>query len=169
LRKFRICLLCDSLSLGGAETHVVTLANRLAKDGHDVTLISGGGPLVNTLTGVKHILLPLNNKRKILSLLLHLHRLFKKGRFDVIHAHTRFSAFLCRPIVRARLVTTAHWIFDTRFPKGNLTTWGEQTLAVSNDIAEYLIKNYKLPPERISVTVNGISEAVTNPSGPASS
>ena len=38
-------MLCDRLSLGGVETHVVTLANCLAREGHEVTVISGGGAL----------------------------------------------------------------------------------------------------------------------------
>ena len=57
-------MLCDRLSLGGVETHVITLANRLAAEGHDVTVISGGGALVASLAGVRHIRLPLYDKKR---------------------------------------------------------------------------------------------------------
>ena len=53
-------------------------------------------------------------------------------------------------------VTTAHWIFDTRFGLKYLTDWGQKALAVSEDIKEYLMKNYKMPEKDITVTVNGI-------------
>ena len=149
-------MLCDRLSLGGVETHVITLANRLAAEGHDVTVISGGGALVASLAGVRHIRLPLYDKKRYFYLSLRLRSLFKKERFDVVHAHTRFSAFLSRPFVKGRLVTTAHWVFETRFPKGTFTTWGDEVLAVSEDIATYLEKNYSVKRDRISVTVNGI-------------
>ncbi len=156
MQKFRICMLCDRLDLGGVETHVVTLANALAAGGHEITLISGGGRMCASLVGVKHITLPLFKKRSFFWLFFTLWRLFRRKRFDVIHAHTRFSAFLCRFIAKARLVTTAHWVFDTRFPRGLLTHWGEATLAVSPDIEEYLRRSYRLSWEQIYLTVNGI-------------
>ena len=53
-------------------------------------------------------------------------------------------------------VTTAHWVFDTRGMLRYLTDWGERTMAVSEDIKAYLIREYKLPPEHIFVTINGI-------------
>lgn len=156
MKKIRICMLTDRLDLGGAETHIVTLANHLSKKGHEVTVISGGGRLVSSLFGVRHVTLPLYRKRSFLSLYFTLWRFLKREGFDVIHAHTRFSAFLCRGIARERLVTTAHWVFDTAFPKKQLSVWGRYTLAVSPDISAYLQENYKLPAERILVTVNGI-------------
>ena len=149
-------MLTDRLDLGGAETHIVTLANHLSKKGHEVTVISGGGRLVSALFGVRHVTLPLYRKRSFLSLYFTLWRFLKREGFDVIHAHTRFSAFLCRGIARERLVTTAHWVFDTAFPKKQLSVWGRYTLAVSPDISAYLQENYKLSAERILVTVNGI-------------
>jgi glycosyltransferase involved in cell wall biosynthesis len=37
-----------------------------------------------------------------------------------------------------------------------MTNWGEGTIAVSEDIKEYLMKNYNVPEDQIIVTVNGI-------------
>lgn len=149
-------MLCDALGLGGVETHVTTLANALAKAGHEVTVVSGGGALTDALCGVRHVTLPMRKGWRLPLLFFRLWRLLRKERFDVIHAHTRLTAFLCRPLARGRLVTTAHWVFDTAFPKGLLTTWGNETLAVSRDIADYLQSAYRLKEERIHITVNGI-------------
>ena len=163
MQKYRICMLCDRLDLGGVETHVVTLANALAKRGHSVTLLSGGGRLCESLVGVKHITLPLYRKRSFLFLLFTLWRLLRREHFDIIHAHTRYTAFLCRPLAGKRLVTTAHWVFDTRFPLGVLSHWGKATLAVSPDIEEYLVRCYRLPRARIFQTVNGIDTVEFSP------
>ncbi|MBE6655268.1 MAG: glycosyltransferase [Ruminococcaceae bacterium] len=156
MKKLRICMVCDSLDLGGAETHVVTLAVRLAEMGHEVTVVSGGGRLVHTLLGVKHIVLPRFRKRALPRLFFSLSRIFRKGKYDVIHAHTRLSAFLCRLLAKKRLVVTAHWVFDASFPKKQLTAWGNETLAVSPDISDYLTDIYGCKKEHITVTVNGI-------------
>ena len=37
-----------------------------------------------------------------------------------------------------------------------IANWGERTVAVSDDIKTYLIENYGVPAEQISVTINGI-------------
>lgn len=149
-------MVTEGLDIGGAETHVVTLANRLAALGHEVVVLSGGGRLADTLVGVTHHRLPRFRKSSVLRLFFSLFRFFQREKFDVIHAHTRFAAFLCRPLVRGRLVTTAHWVFDTAFPKKQLSVWGDGTLAVSPDIADYLSECYRLKREEITLTVNGI-------------
>lgn len=149
-------MITDSLDLGGAETHVTSLSGKLAAMGHEVTVISGGGRLVHTLSSVRHITLPYFKKRFLPYLFFKLWRFFRKNKFDVIHAHTRLSAFLCHPFAKGRLAVTAHWVFDSRFPKKQFTYWGNQTLAVSRDIAEYLKDVYGCKEQRITVTVNGI-------------
>lgn len=149
-------MLADRLDLGGAETHIVTLANRLVKMGHAVTVVSGNGRLSGALVGAKHVSLPLFKKSAFLYSFFALWRLFRKEKFDVIHAHTRFTAFLCAGLARKRLVCTAHWVFNADFPKKQLTVWGKKTLAVSPDIADYLKETYGCKHEDITVTVNGI-------------
>ena len=44
-----------------------------------------------------------------------------------------------------------------------MTNWGERTVAVSEDIRAYLIREYRLPPEHISVTINGIDTEKFSP------
>ena len=53
-------------------------------------------------------------------------------------------------------VTTAHWTFKVTPLFKLMTNWGENVVAVSDDIKEYLIKNYDVNSENIFVTVNGI-------------
>ena len=46
--------------------------------------------------------------------------------------------------------------YSTRFGLKFFSNWGDYTLAVSEDIKQYLIRNYKLEPERILVSINGV-------------
>ena len=121
-----------------------------------MTVISGGGRLARALLNVRHISLPYFKKRFLPYLFLRLFFIVRREKFDVIHAHTRLSAFVLRPLARRRLAVTAHWVFDARFPKRELTAWGEETLAVSTDIAEYLQSVYGCKKQRITLTCNGI-------------
>ena len=162
--RYKICMLCDSFDIGGAETHVLTLANALSDAGHKLTLVTGGGAYTASLKkDIKVILLPLSRKSHFLGNLFRLRRLLRRGRFDVIHAHTRMAALYCRMLCPRRTVVTAHWVFATSFPKKQLSFWGKETLAVSPDIKDYLRHHYSLPDDRIRVTVNGIDQAVFAP------
>ena len=151
-----ICLITSSFDIGGAETHILTLAEALSRMGHRVTVVSGGGAYAGRAgDAFRHITIPLMRKRSMLRALRALSLLFKRESFDVIHVHTRYTAFLCR-LLGVRFVSTAHWVFSLRFPLKQLSFWGERCLAVSEDIASYLEAGYRFPRERITVTVNGI-------------
>ncbi len=152
----KILMLSSSLGIGGAETHVLELSLALCRNGHSVTVISGGGEYEKMLRGIPHIYAPLDKKRGILKSARIIGRELGHG-YDVIHAHSRISAIAAK-IARKNtpLVTTAHWVFRATFPYNFLSEWGEKTLSVSNDIKRYLIDKYNVYPDSITVTVNGI-------------
>jgi glycosyltransferase involved in cell wall biosynthesis len=58
-------------------------------------------------------------------------------------------------------------VFSTKFPYKILSDWGEKSLAVSEDIKAYLMRNYNVPAANIFVTVNGVDTDTfaPNPSG----
>ncbi len=151
------------MGIGGAETHVFTLLKELKKRGLDLTLLCAGGEYADMLArlGVRCALAPLN-KRDPISI-LRSRRILKNEiqKSDIVHCHTRFSAFLARSARgRAKLpkiVVTAHLNFPL-FPFGKLAFYGEGTLAVSEDIREYLIKNYRFKKEDVTLTRNCISD-----------
>ena len=60
-----IVILTMGLDIGGAETHIVELADALRKQGNKVTIFSNGGAFTEQLEslGVDHITSPMNNKR----------------------------------------------------------------------------------------------------------
>lgn len=159
----KILMATMGMDIGGAETHIVELSKQLKSQGHDVIIVSNGGVYVPEITavGIRHYQAPLNRRnveqmRKARAILKDV---LKQERPDIVHAHARIPAFLCGGLCRRMgipFVTTAHWVFDTRGMLRYLTDWGERTMAVSEDIKAYLIREYKLPPEHIFVTINGI-------------
>ena len=55
-----IAMLCMSLNIGGAETHIFELSKQLRKEGNTVTVFSNGGVYEEALTktGVRHVSAP---------------------------------------------------------------------------------------------------------------
>lgn len=159
----RVLMATMQLDIGGAETHIVELSKALAKRGVEVFVASNGGAYVKELedAGIKHFDVTLHNKAvsSLWSAYKKLERIILDYKIDVVHAHARIPGFLCGLLHRKykfRFVTTAHWVFDTRFPFNLLTNWGNRSLAVSDDIKKYLVDNYGLDADDIRVTINGV-------------
>lgn len=151
------------LDIGGAETHVTELSKELKRRGHNIIVASNGGVYEKELAdfGIKHYKVPLQNKKpnNIISSISLLKKIIKDEKIDIVHSHARIPSFLLgklRKSMRFPFVTTAHWIFTTKYGLKYITDWGQKTLAVSEDIKKYLMDNYKIPEGNITVTVNGI-------------
>ena len=151
------------LDIGGAETHVAELSKELKRRGHNIVIASNGGVYEKELAdfGIKHYKVPLQNKKpnNIISSISLLKQIIKDEKIDIVHSHARIPSFLLGKLQKSMkfpFVTTAHWIFSTKYGLKYITDWGQKTLAVSEDIKKYLIDNYNIPEKNITVTVNGI-------------
>lgn len=167
----KILMATMGLDIGGAETHIVELSKQLRQQGHDVVLVSNGGAYVPEIiqAGIRHYSAPLHRRtmKEMRRAKQILKRVIQQEKPDVVHAHARIPAFLCGILHRSMkfpFVTTAHWVFDATGVLRYLTDWGERTIAVSEDIRSYLIREYQVPPEQISVTINGIDTDKFSPS-----
>lgn len=159
----KILMLTAAMDIGGAETHILELSRELSRRGHSVTVASNGGVYVAELeaAGVRHLAAPLHTKnpmdmlraKKILS------RDMAEQGYDVVHAHARIPGFVGHGVAKKHgvpFVTTFHGVYDPVWYLRLLTKVGEYTLAVSDDVREYLKKYYGTPHENIEITVNGI-------------
>lgn len=158
-----ILLVTMEMNIGGAETHVLELARGLVKSGHNVIVVSAGGKFVKLLEGdgIKHVYAPLKDKKinHLIKSCNIIKKAIKDEKIDVVHAHARIPGFVCGIAcknTKVHFVTTIHGIYRVNFILKLLTNWGKKTLAVSNDIKEYAIREYNLNPENVFVTVNGI-------------
>ena len=159
----KILMVTMGLDIGGAETHIVELSRELCRRGCEVIIASAGGVYVREVEGfgARHVRLPLNTKSPgaVRQSYRGLKQLILREKPDIVHAHARIPAFITGLIHRRipfHFVTTAHWVFHVTPLNRFLTNWGTYTVAVSDDIREYLIDEYDLRPDQISVTINGI-------------
>lgn len=159
----KILMSLMKLDIGGAETHVVELAKELKRRGHEILVTSNGGAYVDELEGfgIKHFTVPLQNKnpKNVLRAFKLLRKLIEEEKPDVVHSHARIPSFIIGRLwkkMKFPFVTTAHWVFTTKYGLKYITDWGQKTIAVSDDIKKYLMDNYNIPESDITVTINGI-------------
>ena len=158
-----ILLSLQQLTIGGAETHVVELAKELKRRGYNVIVTSSGGVYEKELaaSGIKHYNVPLQSKNpvQVMRAMRILKKVIRDEKIDIVHSHARISSFILGRIHKRMnfpYVTTAHWVFTTKYGLKYITDWGEKCVAVSEDIKTYLMDNYKIPARDIRVTINGI-------------
>ncbi len=166
----KIFLTTMSMGIGGAETHVYELSLSLVERGYDVTIISAGGDFMPQLLdrGVKHIYAPMNVRsfKAIFESYKIVCDAVKKEKPALIHGHARIPALVSYYAAKkynVPFVTTDHGKFDTSFMTTLMTRWGDKTLAVSEDLKDYLLENYKIKEENVFLTINGINTDVFTP------
>lgn len=161
--KYKILMTLMGLEIGGAETHVVELSKELKKQGYDILVASNGGVYENELkeAGIRHYKVPMNQRNilKMMKSYFMLKKIIKREKVDIVHSHARIPGFICGMLHRKMnftFVTSAHWVFYTGMGLKYLTNWGQKVVAVSEDIRQYLMDNYRVRSENIFVTINGI-------------
>ncbi len=166
----KILMLADSLGLGGVETHIELLQRKLSEMGCVVVVGSSGGEIAKRMIKNKenHILLPSfdskidKNTPPFLDVLIAqraLYRAVRKLRPDIVHAHTRKTAFLAYFICRHEsipLVVSAHAKLSMSNIIKLLTVWGDGTIAVCEDIKSHIKENSIIKPRLITVIRNGV-------------
>ena len=158
----KILILTDKLEVGGAETHIAQLATELTKSGHEVLVASRGGKTADWLEARKipQLRLPLDTHSPIRWLILRhkIRKLIRSESIDVAHAHARIPALLIHGVRRMGCaeIVTVHAKFRSGFLRRLLSCWGENSIAVSEDLRAYLHNVYQIPMQRIEVIPNGI-------------
>ena len=166
----KILMATMALDIGGAETHIVELTKALQRQGHEVVIVSNGGVYVPEIlaSGARHYDAPLHRRavgemRKAYGILKNVIRAEQP---DIVHAHARIPAMLCGQLAKREkfpFVTSCHGVYQVSGVLRALSDWGERTLAVSEDIRDYLMKEYQIPKEHIRLTINGIDTEKFSP------
>jgi len=159
-----------SLDLGGAETHVVSLAQHLKARKHQVIVASAGGVLVEDLrcNEIPHFNAPLNSRKpwSLLAASVYLGSLIRRFDVDIVHAHGRIPAWTSHMATRfsdVPLVTTYHGTYKASPVLRLLTKSGSISIAVSHDVKRHLVENLGFSPTRVRVIPNGIDLTVFRP------
>lgn len=174
----RILLVADSLNVGGAERHVVSLASALAQRGHIVTLagsVDGAlAPLAEQAgVSVRPLLRHLAKRRMSFTFAWKLAQLIRQSQFDLVHAHMYASAAASAFATLGTdipLVITEHSeaIWRSRSAR-YFSRWfysrAKHIIAVSKGIRHRLIEQDGVPYDRVTVIMNALS---STPELPAS-
>ena len=156
-----------SLNIGGSELVATELSEYLVDLGHQVTIIAADGPLgervrANNSELLGHLDWPIGKKR--LGTLRYIKRLsqwFEAEKPDIVHVHSRLPAWICwlairkMPVERRpQLVTTMHGHYSVS-GYSSVMAKGARTIAVSEHIRRYTLKNYPLAAKKNVVTIHG--------------
>ena len=160
--EMHILQLLPSLEVGGVERGVLDLSKGLIQRGHRVSVVSGGGALVEVLTqlGAVHHQLPIGDKSLFTfrSSLPVLARLIKETGVDVVHARSRVPAlagFIAARWAQCAFVTTAHGFYRPHLGS-RVMTWGRIIIAPSEALKRYLIDTFQVSPQRLRVIPRGV-------------
>ena len=164
--RLSVAQLLPALHGGGVERGTLEIAQELARQGHRSIVISAGGRLVPELlkAGGEHLAWPLGVKSPLtLRWVWPLRRWLAEQRIDILHARSRFPAWIAwlawrgmQPAARPRWVTTVHGLYSVSRYSAIMTS-GERVIAVSETMRDYLQRGYpELPAERIRLIPRGV-------------
>ena len=152
------------LNVGGSELVATELAEYLVPLGHRVTVIAADGPIGARVraSGAGHLDWPIGKKR--LATLRYIRRLaewFGEEQPDVVHVHSRLPAWICwRALqrvdsgIRPAFLTSMHGHYSVS-AYSSIMARGKRTIAVSEHIRNYTLKNYPGSSPESIVTIHG--------------
>ena len=161
----KILHITSHLNIGGITRYILSLSERLVKQGHQVVVASGGGQLASQVgaMGAVHWQCPFQTSAEFSPPVFwgtaQLAARLRQEPVDIIHAHTRVAQVVADRISRALqipYVTTWHGIYQTRLGRRFWLCAGDVTIAISELVRQHLLQDFHLPPKRIRCIYNGI-------------
>lgn len=160
-----ILYLTNHLNTGGITSYVLALAKGLKKRGHNIYLASSGGDLLEKFiqSAVSYISVPLKTKKELsLQVFISAFKLakfIKEQKIDIIHANTRVTqvlAGLLEWLCAKPFLSTCHGFFRPRILRRLFPCWGKRVIAISQEVKEHLINDFKVKEEDIKLIYHGI-------------
>lgn len=159
-----------SLNLGGSELVAVELCEFAAAAGHRVTVIARDGLLAGRVRacGGRHLDWAIGRKRlPTLRYVARLRQWLQAERPDILHAHSRLPAWICRlamrglrPTDRPAFITSVHGHYSVSRYSAVMAS-GDRVIAVSERIREYALRNYPdADPARVVTVPGGVDRQV---------
>lgn len=156
------------LGAGGAEQGCIDIAGELVRSGAKAIVVSNGGGRIHELgrVGAIHISLPVHSKNPVVmwANIRRIRDLINKHDVDIVHARSRapaWSALKACQGTRAHFMTTCHAPYNisgkAKAFYNSAVARGERVIAISNYVAEYLLKNYKIEENTLRVIHRGIA------------
>lgn len=160
-----ILYLTNHLNIGGITTYVLLLSGALKSRGHGIYIASSGGEPASEITrqNINYICIPIFTKKEISPKIYFCTRkltpLVVEHKIDIIHANSRTTAVLAALLSRkcgVPFVVTCHGFFQKRILRMMFPCWGDKTIAISEQVKDHLMGDFKVKENNIFVIYNGI-------------
>ena len=172
-RKITVVQMLPELISGGVERGTLEIGKYLVEQEHRSIIVSGGGRMVAQLEeeGSQHIRWPHIGEKspRALKYVLPLRKLLIREKVDILHLRSRLPAWIgylawksIPEFVRPGLVTTVHG-FHSVNKYSAIMTKGDKIIAVSDAIADHIIKDYSIDKNKISCIYRGFDENTFDP------
>lgn len=165
--RLTVLQMIPALEAGSIARAAIELGTELVKQGHRSLVISSGGPMVAGLKhhGSQHINWPIGRRSPLtLRFVRRLRRLLLTEEVDILHARSRFVAWLAWLALRGipmhrrpHFVTTCHDLYPVNY-YSSVMTRADRVIAVSETALDYLLDNYpSLSTSRIRLVHRGVA------------
>ncbi len=162
-----ILILTTHLNPGGISRYVLNLSCALKRQKHSVWVACSGGEWVGKLNssdvGYKQI--PIKTKSicsiKILLSFKALAKFITQEKIDLVHCNTRvtqFLGFLISKRFKIPYISAYHGFYRPSIFRRRLKFSGTIAIAVSEAVAEHLVRDLDIAREKIKVVYNGINQ-----------
>ncbi len=143
--------LLPALHNGGVERGTVEVANHIAACGETSLVVSAGGKMRKQLNQkVEHIQIEVGKKSPFAYFLINkLKKLFIDKKVDIVHARSRFPAWLAYLAIKRiknnkpKFITTVHGLYTVK-RYSSIMARGDKIIAVSQTAANYIQNNYPI-------------------------
>lgn len=163
--NMNILYLTNHLNIGGITSYCLTLGGGLKAKGHNVFIASSGGEMLLKFIeqDMVYLAVPMKTKNEISPRIfisfLKLSGLIKKYKIDIIHSNSRTTQVLACLLSRKTKVAhvyTCHGFFKQRITRRLFPCWGKMVIAISQQVKEHLVNDFKVSADKIEVIHNGI-------------
>jgi len=162
MKRLNILHIHSAKSFGGGEVHLYQLIQGLSRKNHNLTLVIKDN-LFNKFSNldIEIRTLPLKNAIDFVSI-YKLVRIIKEKKIDIIHAHRGKDYWLATMAVniakRAKVVITRHILksLGKTYVHHYLYKKISKIIVVSNEVREILIKENKIPLDKLELIYNGV-------------
>jgi len=154
--------LIPKMTVGGVERGVLDVSRGLIQRGHQVSIVSSGGPLVERLKqlGATHYTLPVHEKSPITMLrcLPQVETIIRDSKIDIVHARSRvpgWIGYIAARRTQRKFVTTAHGFYRASFGS-RVMSWGRPVIVPSQSLSRYMSEQFKVTVDRLRVIPRGV-------------
>lgn len=163
----RILHVLSQTELTGAEVYAVGLAQQQRKSGHEVVLLSDAIHIAHDLP---YLRMPISKRSWLQrwSNVSALRALILEKGIDVVHAHSRASSWVCHWAtkgLRCGYVSTVHGRQHLHSSTRMYSVYGQQVIAVCENIHQHLLKEVGIKKERMHTIPNGFESFVSQNEG----